>query len=68
MAMGIPSAVRRAIRSYRLEQRPDNTDWFPLDIPMTSDQIRMACRDDYTETVEEKAGLVMEKDKIGVQL
>ena len=68
--MGIPVAVRRAVSAYRQQQLPPGQEdtWFNLEIPMTSDKIRMACQDAITKTVENGATKVEEKDKIGVQL
>ena len=68
--MAVPVAVRRAVSAYRQQQLPQGQEdtWFNLDIPMTSDKIRMACQDAVTKVVEDSVPKIEEKDKIGVQL
>jgi len=62
-AIGVPIAVREAVASYRADRGLN--DWFHLDIPMTSDKIRMAAKDEYVETIEKVAKKVPLKEKIG---
>ncbi len=40
LAMGIPSAVRAALKSYREDHGV--TGWFTMDLPITSEKIRYA--------------------------
>ena len=68
LAMGVPVAVRRAVSAYRRQQNGGNDSWFDLEVPMTSDKIRMACQDATTRAVEARGAEVKEAEKIGIQL
>ena len=53
LAAAVVCALREAIRSYRRDQGVEE-DW-PMEVPMTSERIRMACRDEIVRRVEDIA-------------
>ncbi len=66
MAAGVPLAVRQAVASYRSDH--GHNEWFHLDIPMTSDKIRMAAKDEYTEAAEKKSKHIPWNEKLAFQV
>ena len=50
LAVSVVCALREAVRSYRREQGVEE-DW-SLEIPLTSERIRMACRDGIVSQVQ----------------
>ena len=48
--MSVPLALREAVRSYRRDQGVEE-DW-SLEIPLTSERIRMACQDQIVSHVQ----------------
>ena len=53
LAAAVVCALREAVRSYRRDQGVEE-DW-PMEVPMTSERIRMACRDEIVRRVEDIA-------------
>ena len=53
LAAAVVCALREAVRSYRRDQGVEE-DW-PMEVPMTSERIRMACRDEIVKRVEDIA-------------
>ena len=53
LAAAVVCALREAVRSYRRDQGVEE-DW-PMVVPMTSERIRMACRDEIVRRVEDIA-------------
>ena len=51
LAAAVVCALREAVRSYRRDQGVEE-DW-PMEVPMTSERIRMACRDEIVRRVED---------------
>ena len=45
LATAVVCAIRGAVTSYRRDQGTEAGDW-RLEIPLTSERIRMACQDD----------------------
>ena len=62
LAVSVVCAIRQAIMSYRAEH--GNTAWVQLDIPLTSQKIRMNCKDDIVNFVTYKDSLKCVKDKL----
>ena len=50
LATAVVCAIRGAVASYRRDQGAEAGDW-RLEIPLTSERIRMACQDDITNYV-----------------
>ena len=50
LATAVVCAIRGAVTSYRQDQGVEAGDW-RLDIPLTSERIRMACQDDVVNYV-----------------
>ena len=53
LATAVVCAIRGAVASYRRDQGTEAGDW-RLEIPLTSERIRMACQDDITNFVKER--------------
>ena len=51
LAASVVCATRQAINSYRRQEGSMDDDW-RLEIPMTSERIRMACQDDIVSFVK----------------
>ncbi len=66
LAMAVPIATKRALTSYRRDHGDES--WFHLDMPMTSDKIRMACRDEYTRMAEDMSGDVARDDRLAFEI
>jgi hypothetical protein len=54
------------VASYR--QDHGNDEWFDLDIPLTSDKIRMACEDEYTREALKRSTPLQPKEKLGFEI
>ena len=52
LATAVVCAIRGAVASYRRDQGAEAGDW-RMEIPMTSERIRMACQDDIITYVTE---------------
>ena len=52
LATAVVCAIREAVASYRRDQGTEAGDW-RLEIPLTSERIRMACQDDITNFVRD---------------
>ena len=52
LATAVVCAIRGAVTSYRRDHGVEAGDW-RLEIPLTSERIRMACQDDITNFVKE---------------
>ena len=50
LATAVVCAIRGAVASYRRDQGVEAGDW-RLEIPLTSERIRMACQDDVVNFV-----------------
>ena len=50
LATAVVCAIRGAVTSYRQDQGAETGDW-RLEIPLTSERIRMACQDDVVNFV-----------------
>ena len=50
LAVSVVCALREAVRSYRRDQGVEE-DW-SMEIPMTSERIRMACQDEIVKHVQ----------------
>ena len=50
LATAVVCAIRGAVASYRRDQGVEAGDW-RLEIPLTSERIRMACQDDIVNFV-----------------
>merc|ERR1712106_1091486 len=56
LAVSVVCAIRQAVMNYRTDQGANNS-WIQLDIPLTSERIRMACEDDIVKFVANKSEL-----------
>ena len=52
LATAVVCAIRGAVTSYRRDQGAEVGDW-RMEIPLTSERIRMACQDDIVKFVQE---------------